>query len=112
MSKIKFGEIFKNSEATSLSKLDDKTFTIVAVEDSPYEDTPGVKITTKETFEVEGRPYNRFYTTRTAIVSKLKNDKIKKPLADGQETTLLRIVTKVSKKSNKTYFDLEEVNND
>jgi len=41
-----------------LAKIDDKVFTITFIEDSDYtqgdEVTKGVKITTKEIFEIEG----------------------------------------------------------
>jgi len=41
-----------------LAKIDNKTFTITSIEDSDYthdgEVTKGVKITTKETFELDG----------------------------------------------------------
>lgn len=110
--KLNLSDFVVTGDATKLSNLDDKTFTIVAVQDKPYEDTSGVAVTTKETFEFDGKKYNKFYTTRTAIVSKLTNAKLREYLTDGNELGPLRIVSRVSPKSHRTYFDLEEVKND
>jgi len=61
-----------------LAKIDDKIFTITHIEDSDYtqgtEVTKGVKITTKETFDIAGNSINKFYTTRVAIVKKFNNE--------------------------------------
>jgi len=110
--KLNLSDFVETGDATNLSRLDDKTFTIVAVQDRPYDDTPGVAVTTKETFEFDGKKYNKFYTTRTAIVSKLTNAKLREYLVNGNELGLLRMVSRVSPKSHRTYFDLEEVKND
>ena len=62
-----------------MAKIDDKAFTITFIEDSDYTQgnqvTKGVKITTKETFEIQGNLINKFYTTRVAIVKKFNNKK-------------------------------------
>ena len=110
--KLNLSDYIETGDATNLSKLDDKIFTIVAVQDRPYEDKAGVQITTKETFEFDDKKFNQFYTTRTAIVSTLTREKLRKDLADGNELGPLRIVSRVSPKSRRTYFDLEEVKND
>jgi len=110
--KLNLNDFVETGDATKLSNLDDKTFTIVAVRDRPYEDTPGVQITTKEAFELDGNTFNKFYTTRAAIVSKLKNEKLREYLTDDNELGPLRMVSRVSPKSHRKYFDLEEVKND
>ena len=43
-------------DSRSLTKIDGKEFTIVAVEDSYYDDTPGVKITVSKPFEHNSTP--------------------------------------------------------
>lgn len=72
----KISEFENAGDSVSLTKIDGKPFTIVAIDDSDYNEsgksTPGVKITTKETFNIEGEDRNKFHTTRTAIVSKLR----------------------------------------
>ena len=110
--KLNLSDFVNTGDATKLSRLDNKTFTIVAVQDRPYEDTPGVEVTTKETFEFDGKKFNKFYTTRTAIVSRLKNTKLRESLADGNELGPLRIVSRVSSKTHRAYFVLEDVTND
>ena len=53
--------------STNMKVLDDKaSFTIVGVERSDYEDNLGIKFDTRESFD----GYNKFHTTRVAIVSK------------------------------------------
>ena len=46
--------------------------------------TPGIKITTKEMFEVEGNQINKFHTTRVAIVNKFKNEKLREDINNKQ----------------------------
>lgn len=68
--------IGKTSDSKSLHLIDGKPFTPVAVEDSNYEDggkiTQGVKITTKESFVLDGTPMNKFHTTRDVVVKRLR----------------------------------------
>ncbi len=74
--------------STSLSKLGEQSFTITFVEDSNYtqgEDvTQGVKITTKEMFEVNGNKVNKFHTTRVAVVNKFRNEKLREDINNKQ----------------------------
>ncbi|HUT06986.1 MAG TPA: hypothetical protein VMW74_09930 [Nitrosopumilaceae archaeon] len=96
------------SNATSLKNLDDAgSFTILNVVDSNYNDTPGVKITTQEGFEVNGKEYHEFYTTRKAIVDLLTSNEIREDLRAGN-SMLVQIGTRISK-GNKEYFVLEEI---
>ena len=64
-----------------MAKIGEKPFTIISIEDSDYtqgdETTKGVKITTKEEFDVNGNKINKFHTTRIAIVNALANEKIR-----------------------------------
>jgi len=108
-------ENYATGEATNISKIDGKPFTIVKVVDSDYEGqdgiVQGIRIETKESFDIEGNSFNKFYTTRTVIVSKFFN-KEKVPsalttaiLAGGE----LKVKT-ISKQSSKgrSYFDFEQ----
>ena len=70
-----------------MAKIGDKAFTITFIEDSDYTQgdqiTKGVKITTKETFEIDGNFLNKFHTTRVAIVKKFSNEKLRSDVNNG-----------------------------
>lgn len=92
--------------------MDNKPFTIVTVEDSDYtegnETTKGVKITTKESFTIDGNEVNKFHTTRIAIVNKLCNSQLREDLAKGE--TIGPVKTKESiAKNGKRFFELVDV---
>jgi len=106
-------------DSASLTNLDGKAFSITAVEDSDYTETkdgkeevsPGVKITTKAEYDVtkdgKTKKFNKFHTTRTAIVSKLaKGQKVRDDIDAG--TVLGPVVCKKvpSKTGGLPYFDL------
>jgi hypothetical protein len=94
--------------STSLKHLDkEKSFSIIKVEDSNYEEIKGVKITTEENFDIEGDKHNQFHTTRVAIVSQLSNPELRSGL-----TSLNPLVVKIGTKNSaggKPYFVLEDV---
>lgn len=74
----KLSETENTGTSASLVKIDGQAFTPIGLEDSNYteqgkEDQEGVKITTKESFDINGQEYNVFHTTRKAVVSKLKS---------------------------------------
>lgn len=98
------------SDSVSLAKLEGKSFTIVAVEDSNYEDggnvSQGVKITTKERHLVDGDPRNKFHSTRTAIVNKLRDPAVREALKAGDTIGPVKAVLQKAKKGGKDYFDL------
>lgn len=96
-------------DSISLTKLGEKPFSIIGVEDSNYNDNgvekEGVKITTKETFNIEGADWQKFHTGRKAIVSKLKNAKLRADIANGTVIGPVKCVpTKF--KNGKGGFDL------
>jgi hypothetical protein len=109
-----------NSDRTSLSKIDGEKFTVTAVQRYDYEEDLGVLLTTRETFTVDGQPYDSFYTTRMAVVAKFLIDGRNGPGAKGEFTKLsqdinagnalgpVKVVSKVSEKSKRSYFDLED----
>ncbi|NQV39070.1 MAG: hypothetical protein HQ505_00765 [Nitrosopumilus sp.] len=96
--------------SASLAKIGEQSFTITFVEDSNYtqgeEVTQGVKITTKEMFEVDGNQINRFHTTRVAIVNRFKNQKLREDVNKNQIP--LGPVKCVSEKSasGKSFYNL------
>ena len=100
------------ADSRSLSYLDDREFTIIGVERKDYDENKGIKITTKEDFDIEGEIINKFHTTRQAIVGKFLNDA-------GEPTSLFNAVNepdnalkvKVFKRKSangREYFDLEQ----
>jgi len=113
----KFSEYAKSGDSKSLSLLGDKPFSIVASEASDYTEngnvTQGVKITTKESFDIDGTQVNKFHTTRVAIVSKVSPvDKDGKPanqklLADLEKEPLgpVKMIESISGNGRK-FFEL------
>ena len=100
------------SSIKSLSYLDYREFTIIGVERKDHDENKGIKITTKEDFDIEGKKINKFHTTRQAIVRKFLNDA-------GEPTTLYNAINRVDaslrvklfqrKSANgRDYFDLDQ----
>lgn len=80
---------YKSAGASvSLANIDGKSFTVTSIEDSDYTQgtvtTEGVRIITKEWFDIEGTKYNQFHSTRVAVVSALKNSKIRDDVSNGK----------------------------
>jgi len=121
----KFSEYENTGNSSGLATIDGKQFTITDVDDSPYEDndkvTQGIKITTKELFDIEGvdgkgnkfkrENVNKFHTTRNVLVGKLSpvdgngnpaNQKLHDDLAQGEEIGPV----KCEKVKGKKYFIL------
>ena len=96
--------------SASLAKIGEQSFTITFVEDSNYTQgeivTSGVKITTKEMFDVDGNQMNKFHTTRVAIVNRFKNEKLREDINNKQIP--LGPVKCVSEKSTsgKSFYNL------
>lgn len=80
-------QIQKSGDSKSLHLIDGKPFTIVGIEDSNYEDgdkvTPGVKITTKESFTIEGNKVSKFHTTRDVVVKRLRESDVTEALSSA-----------------------------
>ena len=95
-----------------MAKIGDKAFTVTFIEDSDYTQgddvTKGVKITTKETFEIEGNFINKFYTTRVAIVKKFNNEKLRADVNNGNSLGPIKCVSEKSI-SGKNFFNLIDV---
>ena len=92
-----------------MAKIDDKIFIITHIEDSDYtqgtEVTKGVKITTKETFDIAGNYINKFYTTRVAIVKKFNNEQLRKDVNNGNPLAPVKCISEKSA-SGKNFFNL------
>ena len=109
MTQLKLGNYVSSGDSAPLSQIDGKPFTITGVEDSDYTDgektTPGVKITTKEEFEINGEKYSKFHTTRAVIVDNLSNEKLRNDISNGNQ--LGPLICK--KLAGKKYFVMEDV---
>jgi hypothetical protein len=92
-----------------LAKIGDSAFTITFIEDSDYtqgeEITKGVKITTKEQFDIDGNLINKFYTTRVAIVKKFNNEKLRADVNNGNPLGPVKCISEKSS-SGKSFFNL------
>lgn len=96
-------------DSVSLAKIDEKPFTVIGIEDSNYEQggetTEGVKITTKEKFKIDGEEFNKFHTTRIAIVKFLKREDVRANVNGGTELGPVKVVQDKTK-SGKDFFNL------
>lgn len=84
------GEFVKPSDSISMTNIDGQPFTIAASEDSDFtnEDgsvSKGKKITTVETFQIDGKDWNKFHTTRKTIVDTLNKPAIIESLKKGDK---------------------------
>ena len=96
-------------DSASLAKIGNKAFTPTHIEDSDYtqgdEITKGIKITTEETFTVEGRDYKKLHTTRVAVLSKLGSNPLKEDINSGKVKMSMKCV-KAKTQAGKDFFDL------
>jgi len=76
-------------DSVSLAEIDGEKFHITRIEDSDYDDNgeikKGVKITTKEEFDIDGNKMNKFHTTRIAIVKILNGAKIRTDVNENND---------------------------
>ena len=98
--------------SVSLGKIGEKTFTITFIEDSDYTQgaqvTKGVKITTKEPFEIEGTYVNKFHITRVAIVKKFSNEKLRSDVNGDNPLGPVKCILEKSA-SGKSVYNLVDV---
>jgi len=96
-------------DSVSLAKLGDTAFTVTHVEDSDYAQgdqvTRGVKVTTREHFDIDGHQINKFHTTRVAIVNKLANEKLRSDVNSGKPLGPVRCVSDRTA-SGKSFYNL------
>jgi len=103
-------------DSVSLSAIDGMFFTItdaVRSDYTKYEDgketkTKGVKITTKESFTVDGKQENKFHTTRVKLVAKLLNDNFLADLKSEEFEPVICVKTPYKNKEglDRTFFKL------
>lgn len=100
----------QDSDSVSLSKIAGQKFTIVKIDDSNYEKdghvTQGVKITTKESFDVDGSQQNKFHTTRKTLVNKLRDDNLRSQVNAGTPLGPVKCQLEKAKKGGNDYFIL------
>jgi len=105
----KLSDYATKGDSVSLAKIDGKAFTVVGIADSNYEDgdrvTNGVKLTTKESYDVDGKNMNKFHTTRVAVVKRLSEAEIREDVKEGLEIGPLKCVSEVAK-NGKRFFNL------
>ena len=109
---LKLSEFVSSGDSRSLSYLDDREFTIINVERKDFDENKGIKITTKEDFDIEGEKVNKFHTTRQAIVGKFLNyagEPTRLFNAINQPDNALKVkIFKRKSASDEDYFDLEQ----
>ncbi len=96
-------------DSASLAKIGDKAFTVIKVEDSDYtqgeEVTKGVKITTQETFSIDGKDWNKLHTTRIAVVKRLSQADIKESINGGTPMGPVKCISATAA-NGKNFFNL------
>ena len=106
-------------DSVAISTIDGMFFTITDVERSDYTEidkktgakttTKGVKITTQESFTVEGKAENKFHTTRVKLVERLLGEKFLEDLkSEGFEPMTCVKVPYTNKEGlDRSYFRLQ-----
>ena len=105
----KIADMTSAGDSVSLGKIDGQQFTIVAVQQSDYEDQSGVKITTLDKHQVGESmdSFNKFHTTRKAVVEKLLSEQVQTALA-GDIVFTVKCVKTHTKDGKHEYFVLED----
>jgi len=111
MAQLKLGDYKSQGDSVSLAKIDGQNFTITRIEDSDYTEgdkvTRGVKITTDKEFTIDDKNFNKFHTTRVAIVEVLQNPELREKINNG-DTLGPVICKKFKSEKGKDYFNFEE----
>jgi len=95
-------------DAIGLARIESEPFTIVAVQDSSYDGSPSIIITTKKAIEVDGTAFTKFYTSRKALLDTLRNEQIRKDLKDGKPLGPVKCILTKAKGGGKDYWILED----
>ncbi len=96
----------KPADSVSLAKLAGQIFEIVKVEESDYDGQKGKKITTKISYDIDGKKQNKFHTTRYAIVATLDKPEVIADLEKGNTLGPVKCELTDSKKGGKPYWML------
>ena len=99
-------ELVKAADSVSLAKLAGQSFTIIKTEPSAYDGQAGYKITTKDSYSIDGKKQNKFHTTRYAIVSTLAKEEVQAALTKGDTIGPVRCELTKAKKGGKDYWSL------
>lgn len=83
MTQMNVSDFVKPADSVSLAKLSGQIFEIVKTEPSSYEEQKGFKITTKISYEIDGKKWNKFHTTRKVIVDFLEKPEVQEKLKGG-----------------------------
>ena len=106
-------------DSVAISTIDGMFFTITDVERSDYTEidkktgakttTKGVKITTKESYTVEGKAENKFHTTRVEVVKKLLGKKFLEDLKTEGFEPMVCVKTPYTNKEglDRSFFKLQ-----
>lgn len=112
MANKSISEYALTGDSANLKSIDGKSFTIAEVMDSDYDDNgtmvPGVKITTKESFEIEGEKWDKFHTTRSVIVKDLQKSDKREDLKQGNTIGPVKCELQKSKQGKNDYWILVE----
>lgn len=96
-------------DSISLAKIGEQPFTVTKVEDSDYTQgdqvTKGVKLTTKESFEIEGKTHCKFHTTRVAIVKRFSDRAIRDSINGGNPLGQVKCISATAA-NGKNFFNL------
>ena len=109
---LKIADFESVADSKSLAKLQGQKFTIVKIEDSDYQKgatiTKGVKVTTKESFDIDGTKQNKFHSTRKAIVNKLNNEKLRTKVNHGEPLGPVYCILVKAKQGGDDYYELKD----
>jgi len=99
------------TDSVSLAKIEGKPFTMTKVEDSDYvkneQVSKGVKITTKEDFDIDGKKWNKFHTVRVVIVKTLENMKLREDILNGEFSKKVKcVLSEKETREGKKYYQL------
>jgi len=107
MSKI--SDYQTSGDAIGLAKIGAEPFTIVGVEDSQYDGSPSIIITTKKSISVDGEEYKKFYTSRKALITMLGNVQLRKDLKSGKPLGPVKCVLTKANGGGKDYWVLVDL---
>lgn len=104
----KISDYQNTGDAIGLAKIGGEPFTIVAVQDSTYDDKPSLIISTKKPITVEGVEYTNFYTSRKTLLETLKQDSVRADLKAGKTIGPVKCSLVAAKGGGKDYWVLED----
>jgi len=104
----KLSDYQSSGDAIGLAKIGAEPFTIVGVDDSQYDGAPSVILHTKKPIKVEGVEYQKFYTSRKALLDTLSNVQLREDLKAGKFLGPVKCTLTKAKGGGKDYWILED----